>query len=41
MYFVFADDAKQNPSRERMGQLVAAGAILVSGERARTGVKVD
>lgn len=35
MYFVFADDAKQNPSRERMGQLVAAGAILVSGERLR------
>ena len=35
MYFVFADDAKQNPSRERMGPLVAAGAILVDGEQLR------
>jgi len=34
MYFVFADDAKQDrPSREKMGPLVAAGAILVNGDR--------
>jgi hypothetical protein len=34
MYFVFADDAKQNrPSRQRMGPLVAAGAILVHADR--------
>jgi hypothetical protein len=34
MYFVFAVDAKQNrPSRNRMGPLVAAGAILVEGDR--------
>jgi hypothetical protein len=34
MYFVFADDAKQErPSRDRMGPLVAAGAILVNGDR--------
>jgi hypothetical protein len=33
MYFVFADDAKQNhPSRNRMGPLVAAGAILIEGD---------
>ena len=31
---VFADDAKENrPSRERMGPLVTAGAILVNGDR--------
>ena len=35
MYFVFADDAKQNPSREGMGPLVSAGAILVGGEHLR------
>ena len=34
MYFVFADDAKQNrPTRQRMGPLVAAGAILVHADR--------
>jgi hypothetical protein len=34
MYIVFADDAKQNhPSRQRMGPLVAAGAILVHMDR--------
>jgi hypothetical protein len=34
MYFVFADDAKQDrPSRKRMGPLVAAGAILLNGDR--------
>jgi hypothetical protein len=36
MYFVFADDAKQErPSRRMMGPLVAAGAILVPGQRLR------
>ena len=35
MYFVFADDAKQNPSRNRMGPLVAAGAVVVDGEELR------
>jgi hypothetical protein len=36
MYFVFADDAKQDrPSRPMMGPLVAAGAILVPGHRLR------
>jgi hypothetical protein len=36
MYFVFADDAKQqNPSRPMMGPLVGAGAIIVPGKRLR------
>ena len=34
MYFVFADDAKQDrPSRQGTGPLVAAGAILVPGNQ--------
>jgi hypothetical protein len=34
MYIVFADDAKQDhPSRQRMGPLVAVGAILVHADR--------
>ena len=34
MYFVFTDDSKQqSPIRQRMGPLVAAGAILVSGDK--------
>jgi hypothetical protein len=36
MYFVFADDAKQNnPTRERMGPLVSAGALLVDSRQLR------
>jgi hypothetical protein len=34
MYFVFADDSKRDkPIRQRMGPLVAAGAILVYADR--------
>jgi hypothetical protein len=36
MYFVFADDAKQeHPTRERMGPLVSAGALLVDSTKLR------
>lgn len=36
MYFVFADDAKQDkPTREKMGPLVSTGALLVDSSRLR------
>jgi hypothetical protein len=36
MHLVFVDDAKQKPSRPGMGQLVAAGALMVPDESVRT-----
>jgi hypothetical protein len=42
MYFVFADDAKQDrPSRKRMGPLVAAGAILVMDDSAGDSIRSE
>jgi hypothetical protein len=36
MHFVFADDARQdNPTRVKMGPLVAAGALLVDSSKLR------
>jgi hypothetical protein len=33
VYLVFADDAKQRPTRPGMGPLIGAGAILVEGSK--------